>query len=272
MLHYPGQKQFKLHILPDCGSLHCRSPDHFAKKKICMCQRNAGLYTPTQFFLGQMSCKSTRCTTFRLPLRRARDTATQRYAEVKKTLRRLLGRPTRTFDHLAKPMPRRRRNVVKLRWMCMHESRTCKDLWNLRGSISLWVPERSHSMPENLIPAKKMVPIPRLNEDEPKYSGGYKLRIAQMRKYYTTRFAGGQFFSESPRALIPCLRNVFRSKNCTHSTSERQRAKIFQEFKLRTAQMRKYLLYNSVHRRLIFFSVPSMATRTGQLSFWLPDA
>ena len=82
-------------------------------------------------------------------------------------------------------------------------------------------------MPESLIPAKKMVPIPRLNEDEPKYSGGFKLRIAQMRKYYTTRFAGGQFFSESPRALIPCLRIVFHSKIRTHSTSERGQTKIF---------------------------------------------
>jgi hypothetical protein len=28
-------------------------------------------------------------------------------------------------------------------------------------------------MPESLIPAKKMVPIPLLNKDEPKYSEGF---------------------------------------------------------------------------------------------------
>jgi hypothetical protein len=32
-------------------------------------------------------------------------------------------------------------------------------------------------MPESLIPTKKMIPI--LNEDEAKYSRGFKLRIAQ---------------------------------------------------------------------------------------------
>jgi hypothetical protein len=53
-------------------------------------------------------------------------------------------------------------------------------------------------MPESLTPVKKMVPIPLLNEDKPKYSGGFKLRIAQMWKYYATRFSGGQFFLSPP--------------------------------------------------------------------------
>jgi hypothetical protein len=50
--------------------------------------------------------------------------------------------------------------------------------------------------------------------------------LPKYRKYYTTWFAGGWIFCESPRALNLCPRSWFRREIHTHSTSERGRNKI----------------------------------------------